>query len=71
MNNSFALVPLDKCGMGVHCKVEKSERFVENYKLVIENVNWLAKDEEKWSLHYKGEGVTISSSYQGVGAFRE
>jgi len=44
-------------GQGVHREV-KSEGLAEKYQAVTENMNRSAKDEEKSSLHYKGEGVT-------------
>ena len=45
-------------GQGVHREV-KSEGLAEKYQAVTENVNRSAKDEERSSLHYGGEGVTI------------
>ena len=44
-------------GQGVHREV-KSEGLAEKYQAVTENVNRSAKDEERSSLQYGGEGVT-------------
>jgi len=44
-------------GQGVHREV-KSEGLEEKYQAVTENVNRSAKDEERSSLQYGGEGAT-------------
>ena len=56
-------------GQGVHREVE-SEGFEEKHRAVIEEatlqMNRSAKDRERSSLHYGGEGVLIHLSNQGV-----
>lgn len=56
-------------GQGVHREV-KSEGFEEKYRAVIKRrnpaMNRSAKNGERSSLHYGGEGVLIHPLYQGV-----
>ena len=56
-------------GQGVHREVE-SEGHEEKYRAVIDGghpkMNRSAKDGERSSLHYEGEGVLIHPPHQGV-----